>query len=314
VPQAASSSNRGSSAKERSLVDVCQYLKGVGPAKATRLRNLGISNVNELLTHFPRKYFDRRNLTPIAEIPTGIETTFVGQVLTSSNRRPRGRRNIVTAAIGDDTGVIQVVWFNQPYLLKHLKPGREMIVSGELRHFRGQRQVVNPDFELVGEDLDEQLISGGRIVPVYPLTQGVTQRYLRELMMRVLNDYSGVIEENLPSSVVTELNLPERSEAIRAMHFPDDMELRDRALMRIKVEELFYMQLILTLLRRNRANDTRRRRLDVPFELAGRFEFEEFGQQHRQFRFGDQRGAAVFPVHDREGLSPIALTAEQPVS
>jgi len=247
-----------------------QYLKGVGPTKAGSLSRLGIENVNDLLTHFPRKFYDRRTLRGIGELQPGAEETFVGRVLTATQGRPRGRRTMVTASIGDDTGVIQAVWFNQPYLLRHLKPGAELIVSGQVRYYRGQRQVTNPDFEMMAEGLD-QAVSGGRIVPVYRLTSGVTQRFLRSLMMRTLDDYAGILPEILPHELVDTMGLPSRGDAIRSMHYPDDADLHERARTRIKLEELFYMQLVLSLLRRRRAGHRARVRLEVPHDLERSF-------------------------------------------
>jgi ATP-dependent DNA helicase RecG len=257
----------------------------VGPTKAANLGRLGIENVNDLLTHFPRKYYDRRSLGRIGDLQPGAEETFVGRVLTATRGRPRGRRTMVTAAIGDDTGVIQAVWFNQPYLLRHLKPGAELIVSGQVRYYRGQRQVTNPDFEMMAEGLEQDLVSGGRIVPVYRLTSGVSQRFLRSLMMRTLDDYAGILPEILPRELVDSLELPPRGEAIRAMHYPEDGRTQERALTRIKVEELFYMQLVLSLLRRRRAGHRARVRLDVAHALERRFlealPFELTGAQRR---------------------------------
>jgi len=256
---------------DRALDDYCQYLKGVGPARAVKLAQLGIENVNDLLTHYPRKYYDRRNLVPIARLQPGVDSTFVGRVLTSGQRSPRRRRTLVSAAVGDDTGIVQIVWFNQPYLLNHLKPGAEVIVSGQLRSYRGQRQLVNPEFELVGDELDDSLLSGGRIVPVYPLTAGVTQRYLRQLVRRTLDGYRDAVVENLPSSVTESMDLPPRHEALSTMHFPEDESALERARERIKVEELYYMQLVFSLQRRLRAEQPTRFRLDVPFTLERDF-------------------------------------------
>jgi ATP-dependent DNA helicase RecG len=256
---------------DRALDDYCQYLKGVGPARAVKLAQLGIENVNDLLTHYPRKYYDRRALVPIARLQPGVDSTFVGRVLTSGQRSPRRRRTLVSAAVGDDTGIVQIVWFNQPYLLNHLKPGAEVIVSGQLRTYRGQRQLVNPEFELVGDDLDDSLLSGGRIVPVYPLTAGVTQRYLRQLVRRTLDGYRDAVVENLPSSVTESMDLPPRHEALSTMHFPEDESALERARERIKVEELYYMQLVFSLQRRLRADQPTRFRLDVPFAFERDF-------------------------------------------
>jgi ATP-dependent DNA helicase RecG len=257
----------------RSLEDACQFVKGVGPARAENLRRLGIENVNDLLTHFPRTYYDRRRLATIARLQPGVEETFVARVLTVTQRGPFRRRSILTAAVGDDTGIVQVVWFNQPFLARHLKPGRELVISGRLTFFRGQRQIANPEFELLGDEAEGSAADGpaGKIVPVYRLTSGVTQRYLRSVIRSVLDAYAGAVEETLPRALVDEFQLPSRVDALRAMHFPDDETAKDRALERMKIEELFYMQLILSLQRARREEQTARPRLSSSFDLERRF-------------------------------------------
>jgi ATP-dependent DNA helicase RecG len=253
----------------RSLEDECRFVKGVGPARAESLRRLGIENVNDILTHFPRTYYDRRHLAAIARLQPGVEETFVARVLTVTQRGPFRRRSILTAAVGDDTGIVQVVWFNQPYLARHLKPGRELVVSGRLSFYRGQRQIVNPEFELVGDEAEDG--PAGKIVPVYRLTAGVTQRYLRSLIRAVLDRYAGAVTETLPQELVDELALPSRVAALGAMHFPDDEDARARALERMKLEELFYMQLVLSLQRARRLEHATRPRLVSAFDLERRF-------------------------------------------
>ncbi len=247
-----------------SLADRCQFLKGVGPVRAQRLLKLGIETVNDLITHFPRQYYDRRNLLKIGQLTPGENLSFLGQVLTVAQRRTRRRRSILTVVVGDDSGIVQVVWFNQPYLAKKLKPGGELILNGELRFFQGVRQVVNPEFEMVGEALDEDLVHTGRIVPVYPLTAGVSQRYLRDLVARALDRYETVIVENLPSDVVLEQKILGRIDALRGIHFPDDWQHHERAMWRLKLEELFYLQLTLAL-QRQRSRRSRRSPVSIDF-------------------------------------------------
>ncbi len=259
------------SRRPRSLEDACQFMKGVGPARAEHLRRLGIENVNDLLTHFPRTYYDRRRLAAIATLQPGIEETFVARVLTVTSRGPFRRRSILTAAVGDDTGIVQVVWFNQPYLARHLKPGRELVVSGRLTHFRGQRQVVNPEFELLGDDGEGGDGPQGKIVPVYRLTSGVTQRYLRRAILSALDAYADAVPETLPRALVDEMRLPARHDALRGMHFPEDETAHARALERMKLEELFYMQLILSLQRARRQERSARPQLATAFDLERRF-------------------------------------------
>jgi ATP-dependent DNA helicase RecG len=252
--------------RERSLEDACQFLKGVGPARAEDLRRLGIENVNDLLTHFPRTYYDRRTLAGIGSLQPGVEQTFVGRVLSVTQRAPFRRRSMVVAALGDDSGIVQVVWFNQPFLGRHLKAGRELIVSGRLGFYRGQRQVVNPEFEFTSEE-DES--ARARIVPVYRLTHGVSQRYLRGVIARALEAYASAVPESLPRTLLDE-GAPSRIGALRGIHFPGDEREFEAALARMKMEELFYMQLALSLSRRERLARPVRHRIRDGFELEKR--------------------------------------------
>jgi ATP-dependent DNA helicase RecG len=254
--------------EKKSLEDACQFLKGVGPARAVDLRRLGIENVNDLLTHFPRSYYDRRQLAPIASLQPGVEATFVGRVLSVTQRGPFRRRAMVVAAVGDDSGIVQVVWFN-PYLGKHLKAGRELIISGRLGVYRGQRQVMNPEYEFTSEDEDAAR-AAARIVPVYRLTSGVGQRYLRNLIARTLESYAGLVPETLPSSLLGP-ETPSRIAALRGMHVPDDEDEFEAALARMKLEELFYMQLALSLSRRERLAKPVRFQVASAFDLERRF-------------------------------------------
>ncbi|MCZ6766504.1 MAG: ATP-dependent DNA helicase RecG [bacterium] len=250
-----------------SLADFCQYLKGVGPARAERFKKLGVETVEDLLTHFPRTYYDRRNLSKISSLQPGTEVSFAGQLLTIAQRRMHSRRGMVTAAVGDDTGVVQIVWFNQPYLARRLKPGTELILIGELTHFRGTRQVVNPEFEIASESFDEDLIHTGRIVPVYPLTSGVSQRGLRGLVASTLDNYRDAVSENLPESLLDSADLPDRYDALQEIHFPSNRGSFDRAVERLKHEELFFMQLVFSLQREARLNQGDRPSFNIDFNM-----------------------------------------------
>jgi ATP-dependent DNA helicase RecG len=255
----------------KSLSEECRYLKGVGPVRAERLRHLGIETIEDLVTHFPRTYYDRRSLSRIADLKPGEDVTFVGRILTVAARSGRRRRSVITAAVGDETAIVQVVWFNQPYLAKHLKPGSDVVVTGELSYFRGARQIVNPEFETLGDALDDELLHTGRIVPVYPLTRGISQRFLRELVARTLEGWTGAVYENLPCELVEREGLPSRLDALRGIHFPESGEDHDRAVIRLKLEELFFLQLVFSLQRLGRSGRRAKKKFSVEFALEKRF-------------------------------------------
>jgi ATP-dependent DNA helicase RecG len=248
-----------------------QYVKGVGPARQVLLERLGIRTIEDLLGHFPRAYYDRRDLVPIAKIPPGRPATFLATVLAVSLRRARKGRTILTVAVGDETGTVNLIFFNQPYLEKQFKQGERIIVSGELTIYRAQRQVVSPEYEVVSGELGEWLLHTGRIVPVYPLTAGISQRMMRKIVRAALEKCAGAVEENLTDTLMARLDVPRRAEAIAAIHYPTSWEELERARRRFKFEEVFFLHL---LLRERRKDVTRRKSrppIAPPHPLVDRF-------------------------------------------
>ena len=233
-----------------------QFVKGVGPQRQVRLARLGIETVEDLLLHFPRRYYDRGDLLAITKIMPGKQATFIGTVLAVSHRRIRGGRSILTVAVGDETGTINLVFFNQPYLEKHFKQGTRILASGEPVLYRGSKQLVSPEYEIFSGELDESLLETNRIVPVYPLTAGISQRMMRRIIRSALEKYGNRVDENLPRRLREELAFPQRAEAFRQIHQPDDWATIEEARRRFKFEEVFFLHL---LLKERRVNQTRRR-------------------------------------------------------
>ncbi len=262
------------------LAGSCQYLKGVGPARARDLRRLGIETLEQLLLHFPREYLDRSRLVPLNELKPGQRATVRGKVLVSSERRPRGGMRILQVLLDDDAGRLQLVFFNQPYMKKLLANGREVMASGEVGLFRGQMQMASPEVELLDEAEDGEAQAPG-MVPVYPLSKGIRQRWLRGRVAALLEreDLMAELEEILPEPWLSEAGWPGRREAFRQIHFPDSAEDAERALDRFKFEEAFLLQLLGALNRqRNRRDEgpvapgdsalLKRFLSDLPFELT----------------------------------------------
>ena len=126
-----------------------QFLKSVGPARARSLARLGIETVGDLLAHYPRRYFDRTAALPIRGLRAGQDVTVLGEVLTCSDRRTRRGGNLLTVSIGDDTGVLFAVWFNQKFLAKQFRPGRKVMASGVVQMHGGRPQLAHHDFEIL---------------------------------------------------------------------------------------------------------------------------------------------------------------------
>jgi ATP-dependent DNA helicase RecG len=223
-----------------------QYIKGVGPAKAKLLANLGVNSVEDLLYLFPNRYEDRSHFTPIAMLQVGMSQTICGEVLTC-RRNYYSKNRTVEATIGDKSGRIVCVWFNQPYLDKIFKVGQEVVLYGRVDVFHKRLQMVVPDFELISAE--DRSLNMGRIVPVYPLTRGINQRYLRKLMDACLNLYASQLQDIIPQQIRDKHHLNPIAQSIRQIHFPSDLIHQQEAIDRIAFEEFFLFQICVILRR-----------------------------------------------------------------
>ena len=223
-----------------------QFIKGVGPAKAKLLANLGVVNVEDLLYLFPHRYEDRSQFTPIAMLQVGETQTICGEVLTC-RRNFYSKNRTVEVIVGDKSGRITCVWFNQPYLANIFKEGQEVVLYGRVDIFKKRLQMVVPDFELISAE--DRSLNMGRIVPVYPLTRGITQRYLRKLTDFCLNLYASQLQDIIPDQIRLKHHLSPIAEDIRQIHFPSDAIHQQQAIDRIAFEEFFLFQICVILRR-----------------------------------------------------------------
>jgi ATP-dependent DNA helicase RecG len=248
-----------------------QFIKGVGPARQVLLERLDIKTVGDLVSHYPRSYYDRRDLVPVAKLPLGAAATFLATILAISLRKARRGRTILTVAVGDETGIVSLVFFNQPYLERYFKQGERVVVSGALGLYKDQRQIVSPEYEIIGGDLTESLLHAGRIVPVYPLTAGISQRMMRKIVMAAVEKCAGHVRENLSPALMKAFGVPPREEALRQVHYPDGYEELERARRRFKVEEVFFLHLLLKERRSTITKEKRRPPVAPPHPLVERF-------------------------------------------
>lgn len=227
-----------------------QFLKGVGPARARSLARLGLETVGDLLAHYPRRYLDRSRTSPIGGTAAGQDVTVLGEVLTSGERRTRSGGTLQTVSVGDDSGVVFCVWFNQRYVLKQFKAGQRVLVSGTIQFRSGQRQLAHPDFEI--QTPGREALHTGRLVPVYGLTAGVGQHWLRGLVHQALQVADGGLLETLPDALLKSLGLPDRAAALQAVHFPVSGDCLEAARRRLVCDELFGIQVLMALRRSHR--------------------------------------------------------------
>ena len=176
-----------------------QYLKGVGPARKKTLERLGINTLEDLLYLFPRRYEDRRQMTPLSNLKVGEWQTITGKVLSNSGRKSwYTKKHVFELEVGDESSRVFCVWFNRPYLDKYFKLGQQVILYGKVDIYKDRFQLVCPDYEIITDNEEDRSLSVGRIVPIYPLTRGVTQRYLRKAIKNCLESHASTIKDVLP--------------------------------------------------------------------------------------------------------------------
>lgn len=229
-----------------------QYLKGVGPNRKTLFENLGVSSVEDLLYLFPRRYEDRRNITPISQVVCDQAQTIFGTVENRNQRRSfYTKKHVTEIIINDRTGRMTCVWFNQPYLEKCFRQGQSVVCYGKVVVFKGRLQMVAPEYEILSGDEQDDPLNMQRIVPIYPLTRGFTQKYLRKLIRRCLDEYASCLVDELPLVLRRKYCLADLKECLYQIHFPDSMESQDSAMRRISFEEFYFFQVSILLRRQS---------------------------------------------------------------
>jgi len=213
-------------------------LQGVGPKQAKRLNKLYVHTIRDMLYFFPRRHDDYSQLKSINRIEYGEDITIIAQVRDARAHKTRGGGAIFKATLSDSTGSIEATWFNQPYLTDRIKRGQQIVISGRVNEYLGRLCFTSPEWE----SLEEELLHTARLVPIYPLTEGISAKWLRRLMKRTVDYWSKRLPDHLPASVHQEANLLDLENSIVQAHFPDSKELLEGARYRLAFDELFVLQ------------------------------------------------------------------------
>ncbi|NSW51681.1 MAG: ATP-dependent DNA helicase RecG [Anaerolineae bacterium] len=251
-------------------------LHGVGPQNAKRLEKLEIRTLGNLLHHYPRRYDDYSHLKTIDQLKVNDEVTVMGVVQNIQTRDIGKRRlKITEAVVTDNTGYLRVSWFNQPWIEKAVKPKNQIVMSGKIEQYLGKLTLNNPDWE----PLDQEQLNTNRIVPVYPLTAGMTQKWMRKVIHQVLGYWADRISEYIPSQCREETSLLPIGEALTHIHFPESEDLLAQARKRLAFDEIFILQMGLILQKHRWQSQIAnrypvpsgwldQRRLRIPFQLT----------------------------------------------
>ncbi|HWP48679.1 MAG TPA: ATP-dependent DNA helicase RecG [Candidatus Limnocylindrales bacterium] len=278
-----------------SLSTPLQYIKGVGPKRAQILKKLNLTTVEDALFFLPRRYEDRRHIKTIAALEAEAWETVYGEVKnTGVVTTPRQKTKIFEAFIGDDSGTLVAKWFNQPYLKQIFKKGSKVILYGKVKFSKGgfqtsfryaPREMIQPEYEILDEEEPDLSVGAGarqtthvhmgRIVPIYPLSEGLYQKTLRGVMKSIVDRYADALEEILPPGIKEKYGLLDLPEAIRRVHFPeeeDDIEKLNRGTSephrRLVFDEFFLLELGLGLKKRGVATKQK----GIQFQFTGELE------------------------------------------
>src|SRR3954449_46889 len=216
-------------------------IKGVGEKKRESLHDVGVDTVLDLLTTYPRRWVDRTNEARVSDLLPGQEALVLVSVRSVSKRPMRNRRTMVNVVVGDGSGRLGVVFFNQPWREKQLREGLQVALFGKAEVYRGGLQMTNPIVDLIGDRT-------GRIVPIYPQSEKValsTWEIAGWVEQALERCEARSIADPVPADVVRRLGLLGRHDALRLIHLPESMADQGKARRRLAFDELLRVQTIL---------------------------------------------------------------------
>ena len=231
-----------------------QFVKGVGPKIGVLLARKGLKTVEDLLYFLPRKYEDRRFVKTITNAEVGKKETVIGDVV-RAEIHPYNRRKVFEVVLQDESGILKAKWFKGSftYLRNTFKPGIRVILTGDVRLYQFELEMIHPDFEILEEGEDSRL-HFKRIVPIYSETEGLGQKPLRRILMHAVEDYARYVPGPIPRDICERQGLIDIIEAVRTVHFPGQEEelhplndMRSTAHKRLIFDELFYFELAMAL-------------------------------------------------------------------
>ncbi|MGH7703873.1 MAG: ATP-dependent DNA helicase RecG [Gemmatimonadales bacterium] len=239
-----------------------KFLKGIGERRAAAFARLGVATAQDLLWHAPHRYIDASQVTQFARARVGTEVACIGRVLSKRVLPTRKGLRIFHAVLRDASGVLECAWPGQPFLDRTILEGQTLLVLGPVRFYHG-RQMVPREFVILAEASGDEESLAGKVLPVYPATEGLSHKMIRSLIDRHLTELIGLTRDLLPEPVRRSLELPGLAEALRAVHRPASLEEAELGRRRLAFDELMDLQLMLCRARIL----AKRRRTGVAFEV-----------------------------------------------
>lgn len=221
------------------LIQPVTAVHGIGPKLAEHLAKLGVSTIEDMLYLFPRRFDDYTLMKPIHKLVYGETVTVIGTIWETRARRSRNNQVIVQSVISDGTGQIQATWFNQQWLASKLNAGMQIVISGKVEQYLGRPVFNSPEWE----PLELEPLRTRRIVPIYPLTQGLSSNRMRDMMRGTVDYWAARVPDPLPNSIRQRQKLEPLPEALQQHHFPDSQFALHEARRRLIFDELFLLQL-----------------------------------------------------------------------
>jgi ATP-dependent DNA helicase RecG len=237
-----------------------QFLKGVGERRAELLKKIDIRTAGDLLYHVPHRYDDASTITPIGSVDVGQEVTVIGRVISKGILPTRKGLRIFQAVLRDESGMIEAAWPGQPFLDKSIQKNDVLLANGPCRFFHGRQLQPREWVNLGAEDPGS---AAGRVLAVYPATEGVTVRQLRALIEQHLDALVPLVEEHLPDELRKAAGVMGVQEALKLVHRPPSVAEAERGRDRLAFDELFFVQVL-----HRRANSVARApRAGISFEV-----------------------------------------------
>jgi ATP-dependent DNA helicase RecG len=265
-----------------------KFLKGVGERRAEQLERLGIRTARDLLWHLPHRYIDASTVTPLVRAEVGQEVACIGRVVAKGVVPTRRGLRIFHAVLRDDSGVLECVWPGQAFLDRTIAVGQTLLVSGPVRFYHGRQMAPREFVVLADAEGEAEPLAGGKVLPVYPATEGLSHKIIRGLIDRHLDALIALSTDILPEPLRRSLDLPSLPDALRAVHRPATAAEAELGRRRLAFDELLDLQLMLirarAVAKRSRSGVAFTVRRDLTTKLRESLPWELTDDQHRALR------------------------------